>query len=122
MQAITRRDPEEPKLDRRKRRDGDKGGQVAQFPRAKPTKPGVPRGRYGALKVAGKTKGRKAARSFKRAANDATADEGAMAEAIAYLSDTLDWMNPYWPPDTTNTMTEIDEGFAAPQAWHHPKL
>ena len=61
---------------------------MVQFPRAKPIIP-ASRGRYGALKVTGKTKGQKAARSFTRAAAKLGVSQSALSHTIRRLETKL---------------------------------
>jgi hypothetical protein len=43
----------------------------------------------------------------------------AYAVATGYLGDTLDWMNPYWPPDAEHI--EIDGDFSPQQNQNFPQ-
>jgi hypothetical protein len=43
----------------------------------------------------------------------------AYAVATGYLGDTLDWMNPYWPPDAEHM--EIDDDFSSKQNQTFPQ-
>jgi hypothetical protein len=47
-------------------------------------------------------------------------DRGAYADAIDYLSDTLDSMNPYWEPDAF--LAAIDDDCGPPQNYGSPQL
>lgn len=118
----TRRDEEAPQPEKRKRRDGTKDGQIVQFRRAVPTS--AARERYGPLRKNHQLVEllEAAAAMMKDMRQQLENTLGFNAGAFAYLTDTLDWMNPFWPPEETNTFMEIDEGFSAAQAWHNPKL
>ena len=53
-------------------------------------------------------------------AGKASASTNAYAGAILYLSDTLDWMNPYEPPAAFTA--DIDADISPPQDQYFPHL
>jgi len=52
---------------------------------------------------------------------DTMQDHDAFGVATAYLSDTLDSMNPYWQPDAYWAAAAIDGGFGAQQDHYFPQ-
>jgi hypothetical protein len=68
-------------------------------------------------------RGRFAVLSQAEKATDAVVPAAAYANAIAELADTLDWMNPYWPPDADYNYyaDEIDSEFSVKQDRYFPQ-
>jgi hypothetical protein len=113
--VFARRDPDAPKPEakRRSRGESESGGSPAIRHASKP----AARGRYAAL-WSRPADAVVAFLSEAFALLDPVSDPVAAAES--YLSDTLDWMNPFGPPD--DFTAAVDADFAPPQDHHFPHL